>query len=484
MAALTISTVSAATPPQVAQDAPLFSLPNEMLLRLFSQFSTQELVRISGTCKEIQDIAKDETLWQPLLSRHFPSAKKTEKQTHLQAYREQHLLHSNLTNGVYASSALAVDTDSYALAIAEGKLISGFEDHSIRIWDLETGLCERTLLGHEGLVSTLAVARGKLISGSDDNTIKIWDLKTGLCELTLSHTDPISSLAIAEDKLISGSFDTMISFWDLKTGALLQTLAGHADIVSSLAIAGDKLISGSFDTAINIWDLKTGALLQTLAGHTNWVNSLAISEGKLISGSSDTTIKIWNLETGFCERTLTGHTLGVTSLIIIEGMLVSGSVDGTVKIWDLETYECLNTLRGHTASVLSLAFAEGKLISGAMDKTFRFWDFNISDDDVFQQIADLLIDPNPQVAADAIGRFDRMPEKAKSAIYGELYHILKPLTNDYQGSAEHAFHDQNGQSSTPDQKALAIMNYLAKRTATAQSASKATDYANRNLSRG
>ena len=81
---------------------------------------------------------------------------------------------------------------------AEGKLASGSEDHTVKIWDVATGQCERTLRGHTGSVKALApCAGGKLASGSRDKTIKVWDVATGQCEKrTLEdHTGHVRALA-------------------------------------------------------------------------------------------------------------------------------------------------------------------------------------------------------------------------------------------------------------------------------------------------
>jgi len=67
--------------------------------------------------------------------------------------------------------------------------------------------------------------------------------------------------------------------------------------------------------------------------------------------------------------------------------------------------------------------------------------------------------------ATEMDRFKRMPKRERNEIYGELYEILKPLKNDYFGSAEHAFHNEHGQSSTLQQKAQAIQNHLARKIA-------------------
>jgi hypothetical protein len=240
-----------------------------------------------------------------------------------------------------------------------------------------------------------------------------------------------------------------------------HTLQGHQNSICGLSSMDGKLVSSSFDKTIKIWDLSTGKRIATLKGHAGAVFCLSSMEGKLVSGSRDKTIKIWDLSTGKCIATLEGHEGPVSCLSSMDGKLVSGSYDKTIKTWDLSTGKCIATLKGHAGSVFCLSSVEGKLVSGSADGIIKIWDFTADDAMVFQELAKLLKSEKSENQIEHIlERFSRMPKTAKNAIYGKLYEICKPFANDYWGCAEDAFYDQNGQSSTPFQKAQAIIDYL------------------------
>ena len=67
------------------------------------------------------------------------------------------------------------------------KLISLSKDSKIKIWNLETGHCLKTLCQHKNEVTSILITPNKkLISASYDKTIKIWDLEAGVCLKTLN----------------------------------------------------------------------------------------------------------------------------------------------------------------------------------------------------------------------------------------------------------------------------------------------------------
>ncbi|MCA2850257.1 MAG: hypothetical protein IM455_06195 [Microcystis sp. M076S1] len=269
----------------------------------------------------------------------------------------------------------------------DGKtLVSGSDDNTIKLWNVETGQEIRTLYGHDSYVSSVNFSPdGKtLVSGSYDKTIKLWDVETGQEIRTLyGHDSYVWSVNFSPDgkTLVSGSNDKTIKLWNVETGQEIRTLKGHDSSVYSVNFSpdGKTLVSGSYDKTIKLWDVETGQEIRTLYGHDSYVWSVNFSpDGKtLVSGSDDKTIKLWNVETGQEIRTLKGHDSSVWSVNFSPDgkTLVSGSWDKTIKLWNVETGQEIRTLKGHDSSVLSVNFSpDGKtLVSGSDDKTIKLW---------------------------------------------------------------------------------------------------------------
>ena len=184
---------------------------------------------------------------------------------------------------------------SYILSLAYNastrELVSGSADFSIKIWSIDKAdSCKKTLLGHTKWVLCLVLVPEDdesstqygdiLISGSEDRTIKMWNLNTGSCINTLrSHNHYVDALVFipVTRELVSGSWDRTIKVWDTTSGACLKTLKGHSSLINSLVLANanaNELVSSSYAGHVKIWDLTRGVCLKT---HKSFINEICFA---------------------------------------------------------------------------------------------------------------------------------------------------------------------------------------------------------------
>lgn len=72
--------------------------------------------------------------------------------------------------------------------------VSGSDEQTLRVWNLERLEALRTLEGHTGRVSAVAATPDGqyVVSGSDDKTLKVWDVERGKAVRRLTiHTDVV-----------------------------------------------------------------------------------------------------------------------------------------------------------------------------------------------------------------------------------------------------------------------------------------------------
>jgi len=87
-------------------------------------------------------------------------------------------------------------------------VLTGSLDNTIKVWNVATGECVRTLFGHVEGVWALGADKIRAVSGAHDRLVKIWDLQSGRCERTFSdHLAPVSCIHLTDSRIASGSDD-------------------------------------------------------------------------------------------------------------------------------------------------------------------------------------------------------------------------------------------------------------------------------------
>src|SRR5262249_55662045 len=119
----------------------------------------------------------------------------------------------------------------------------------------------RRLEGHDAPVLSLALSPdgSRALSGSDDETIRLWDLQTGQeVGCFRGHEGTVRGLAFSPDgsRALSGGDDHTVRLWDVASRKQLRCFPGHTDRVRGIAFSPDgrRALSGSHDRTMRLWD--------------------------------------------------------------------------------------------------------------------------------------------------------------------------------------------------------------------------------------
>ncbi|KAK2006148.1 dynein regulator [Colletotrichum eremochloae] len=165
-------------------------------------------------------------------------------------------------------------------------LVSASRDKTLRIWDVSTGYCVKTLRGHADWIRDVCPSPdGRfLLSVSDNYTGRLWDI---------SVTNPKVKLTLIPHEHVV----TCCTFAPPTAYLHLAKLAGQESLLTTNTT--EFMATGSRDKTICLWDGR-GNCIKTLTGHDNWVRALMFHPGGeyLLSVSDDKTLRCWDLEQG------------------------------------------------------------------------------------------------------------------------------------------------------------------------------------------
>ncbi|MEM7010366.1 MAG: TIR domain-containing protein, partial [Verrucomicrobiota bacterium] len=115
------------------------------------------------------------------------------------------------------AGAIGLGHTDYVRSVAfspDGKFaLSGSDDYTVRLWEIESGQCLRVFEGHSGWVISVAFsADGKrALSGAADKSLRLWEIESGACQRVFEgHSGRVRSVAFSADgkRALSGADDS------------------------------------------------------------------------------------------------------------------------------------------------------------------------------------------------------------------------------------------------------------------------------------
>ena len=255
------------------------------------------------------------------------------------------------------------------------------------ILDAVTGSQVADLSGHDNYVRSLtfSVDGTLLVSGSDDKTAQLWDIQTGGIVKTYGHTSWVFSVSISQDSttLASGCEDGSIHLWSVWTGVRTCVIDGHSSEITSLSFSptnSQHLMSASKDYTIKQWGINGSQIGPAHEG-----------EGVALSPNG-THFVSWRGKVATIQDFKFG--VVVTNLQVPRGQfycccfspsgeLIAGGAGNTIYVWDItcSDHHLFKTFTGHTGHINALTFSSS-LVSISGDKSVKFWQIGTSVDPV------------------------------------------------------------------------------------------------------
>ena len=189
----------------------------------------------------------------------------------------------------------------------DGKMVaSGSQDHTVKLWNPETGELLRTVTEHAGDKNSIAFSPdgGTLAISNVDNSVNLYESGSGKLARTLAGSEIAGPSAFSPDGrlLVTKSLPEKgnLKIWDVHTGKLVQSFNGHGGDVIALAFSPrDSLIASiGSDKSLKVWEPEAGKLVVNLTATLTLVDVAFSPDGETIASADDVTIKLWDARTG------------------------------------------------------------------------------------------------------------------------------------------------------------------------------------------
>lgn len=305
-------------------------------------------------------------------------------------------------------------------------LVSGAQDNTVCLWDVDRQARLRTLHGHGEWVRacTFAPSDAMIFSASFDGTARVWkidevdDLKVLGDRSLQGHSDAVLGVAFSRDgeNVVTASRDRTARTWSAATGHELHLFEeGHQFLASNAVFQqdGSRLFTSAVDNSVRAWDVAAGTELARF-DHTGRAAALAVSgdarwlltggdnpdAGPDRPGNDRPESDRWNAQVWDVARlvpgeparrlnVLAGHRTEVTAVAIApaDDLACTCDAGGKVLLWNVADWTLRRRLAKHTGKITAAIFTADRqtLLTASLDKTVEQW--NLADDTSSRNLA-------------------------------------------------------------------------------------------------
>jgi WD40 repeat protein len=281
------------------------------------------------------------------------------------------------------------------------RIVTGSNDTSLRVWDVETSKELRYFQGHNRRVSDLGISSdGKLAvtAGMWEGAVRLWDLERGL-ELHVFRMEdkiiPTATISPDGSMVAFGDEGGTIQIWSLRESVhLVRLLYTAGSPLSQLVFSpdGTGLAAISEDGALRIWSLvswstktiKAHKAKSRVGGESKTMCVAYSPDGSHIAtGGNDQQIAVWDAATGAQVWVKESGAGATNSVCFVPGkdILTSAHATGAIILWDSNSGErkrfFRDTSRAEEPWLAVAASADGSMLAAAGNGgSIRAWELD------------------------------------------------------------------------------------------------------------
>ncbi len=286
--------------------------------------------------------------------------------------------------GAGSVNAMAFSPDSKQIATANG-------DYKVRLWTIPESNGDQgdhkisprlELFGHLGTVRSIAFDSDGdfLLTGSDDGSARVWEVNTGKqVSILRGHTAAVRNAVFSPNGqyMLTTSDDQTARIWTASMGQPLTHVSPLFSQVESahLSSASNRVLIAS-SSAVHVWNADSNtAASGELSGR-----AAAISpDGKtVVTALKESAVVIYDSATGTTRRMLSNQkdVINLARFSPDGRRIFATSEGGTAHLWDTRTGAELGAFQGPPAQTRTAAFKSdgSRVLTAASGQVAQFWD--------------------------------------------------------------------------------------------------------------
>lgn len=277
-------------------------------------------------------------------------------------------------------------------------LLSGSCDGQVKVWNLATRKCTRTINAHRGFVRGITMDRNceYILTVGNDQTIKQWGVEPPVSK---DLEEPVNTII---GKTVFTSIDhhwkdpvyatcgQQVDLWDISRADPLQSFTWGTDSIQSVKfnpVETSILASCTQDRHIVLYDMREVAPLRkvTLTMRTNTVAWNPMEAFMFTAANED--YQLYTFDMRRLDHAVCVHKDHVSAVIDVDFSptgkeFVSGSFDQTIRIFPTmgnRSREVYHTKRMRHVSCVKWSSDNRYILSGSDEMNIRIWKANASE---------------------------------------------------------------------------------------------------------
>jgi WD40 repeat protein len=293
--------------------------------------------------------------------------------------------------------------------------------HSINLWDALKGTLIDSLKGNTGMTWSINFSPDgkKVINASEDHTARIWDIETRKLEQTIRHEEEVTEAVFSHDNkyVITGTSKNTVSAYDLGGKRLFSLDDVNTRVENSISPDSRFIVLGGMENVNEIREISTGNISKTFNKLWSFESVSAVYSpdgNRIVTISGDGTTDIWDIQSQKLLYTLNRKSEKYSSVYFSPdgSSFITTSNSKDADMWYTGNGKLIRSFDLHKGTISNISWSDSVMVS-TFNAKITFFDLKKG----AELLSVVAIDSADWVVLHPSGLFDASPGALEKMYY-------------------------------------------------------------------